>query len=536
VSSNPQHDYLEHVKAEIRAEANRARARDRVPRAEAPLPSAQTPVQTPAFNDGIERERLDYAIGELTGAHYKAFLDLAFRALLKRPPDETGAETQVRLLAAGASKAEILGNLRWSPEGRRIGTRVHGLLPRYALAKLARVPVLGYFVDWGIALAGLPILLRHQRAADTSVAAHFTAATDAQHEHDRRLEEFRIGLAALGAEHDPRSDALRDGLAALGSEHDRRSNELKDSVATLGATHDRRLNELNNSLVAFGAEQNRRTDELREGVAALGIKHDRRLKAIGDDIRHALLRLDSVEQQAQALQGRTTMLEHGGATSAQELIDLRHHVLAANHWVVSLQRSLAEIEDAANAQRERADQLAATISETAAESAARSARHAGWAAELATHLPAASAVLDLGSGDGTWLDALSVRGVAVRGVETNSVLVVRAQARGAQIALGDPLGALARCADASLGGLVVAACALAASDIETTDLLAHTQRALKPDGYLLLRLEQGATRLASTSAAMLDPVHWAAILRGAGFDAVSELAAAGGTALLARRR
>jgi SAM-dependent methyltransferase len=458
VSSNPQHDYLERVKAEIRAEADCARERDRVPRAE-----ALAPAQARACDDGIDRECLDYAIGELTDAHYSAFLDLAFRALLKRPPDDVGSETQVRLLAAGASKAEILGNLRWSPEGRRIGTRVRGLLPRYALAKLARVPLLGYFVDWGIALAGLPILLRHQRAADTSVAARFAAATDAQREHDRRLEEFRIGLAALGVE------------------------------------------------------------------------HDRHFEAIGDDIRRALLRLDSLEQRAQALEGRTTTLEQVSATSARELIDQRHHVLTANHWVVSLQRNLAELEDAANAQRARTDQLTATIKEPAAESASRSARHAGWAGELATRLPAASAVLDLGSGDGAWLDALSARGVAARGVETNSVLVARAQARGAQIALGDPLGALTRCADASLGGLVVAAHTLAASDTDIAELLAHAQRALKPEGYLLLRLEQGATRLVGTSSAMLDAAHWAAILRGAGFDAVSELVATSGTALLARR-
>ena len=465
MSSNPQHDYLERVKAEIRAEADRARVRYRVPRAEAPAPA-----RARACEDGIDRERLDYAIGELTGAHYSAFLDLAFRALLKRPPDDVGSETQVRLLAAGASKAEILGNLRWSPEGRRIGTRVRGLLPRYALSKLARVPLLGYFVDWGIALAGLPILLRHQRAADTSVAARFNTAADAQREHDRRLDEFHTGLTELRGE------------------HDRRAIELGNSVA-----------------------------------------------AIGDDIRRALLRLDGLEQRAQALEGRTTTLEQVSATSARESIDLRHHVLTANHWVVALQRSLAEFEDAANAQRVRTDQLAATIKEPAAESASRSARHAGWAAELATRLPAASAVLDLGSGDGAWLDALSARGVAVRGVETNSVLVARTQARGAQIALGDPLGALTRCADASLGGLVVAAHTLPASDTDIAELLAHAQRTLKPEGYLLLRLEQGATRLVGTSSAMLDAAHWAAILRGAGFDAVSELAATSGTALFARR-
>ena len=458
MSSGSNDNYLEQVKAEIRAEADLARTRHPLPRREpAPQP------QHAQASDGIERDRLDYAIAELTGAHYCTFLDIAFRALLKRAPDDAGITTQIRLLAAGASKAEVLGNLRWSPEGKRVGARVRGLWPRYALAKLAGVPILGYGVGWAAALAGLPLLLRHQRAADTSVAAHFAATADAQRAHDGHLQE------------------------------------LRDSADQLSA----HLNQ--------------------------------RLDAIGDDIQRALLRLDSLEQRAIALESRSATLEHGHGERAHEMVDLRHSVHTTNHWVVSLQRSLATIEDAAQARRTRADQLAAAAHESAAASGARYVHHAAWANALATELPTASIVLDLGSGEGAWLDALSACGVAVRGVETNTVWAVRAQARGAQVALGDPADALAHCPDASLGGLVVAVDVLASSNVGIAELLDHAQRVLQRDGCLLLRLESDAMRLTPASAAWLNPVHWTAILRGAGFAIISELASAGATALLARR-
>ena len=183
--------YLERVKAEIRAEADAARMRAPLPRKEAPSPRR---AESLSHDGTIDRARLDYTIAELTGEHYTAFVDGAFRALLKRPPDEPGLEAQVRLLAAGAPKAEVLGNLRYSPEGRTIGTNVQGLMPRYALAKLGRVPVVGFVLNWLIAFAGLPMLLRHQRAADTRNAAQFQ---DAQVQAGRIADDVRGTNARL---------------------------------------------------------------------------------------------------------------------------------------------------------------------------------------------------------------------------------------------------------------------------------------------------------------------------------------------------
>jgi SAM-dependent methyltransferase len=205
-SSDANDSYLEGVKAEIRAEADAACLRAPLPRNAAPPPRNAATVS----HDGtIDRARLDYTIAELTGEHYTAFVDGAFRALLKRAPDGPGLEAQVRLLAAGAPKAEILGNLRYSPEGRTIGTRVHGLLPRYALAKLGRVPLVGFVLNWLIAFAGLPLLLRHQRAADTRNAAQFQ---DAQIGATRIAEDVRGTNARI----DGVRGELGDASARLG--------------------------------------------------------------------------------------------------------------------------------------------------------------------------------------------------------------------------------------------------------------------------------------------------------------------------------
>ncbi|MEP7096781.1 MAG: methionine biosynthesis protein MetW [Dokdonella sp.] len=458
MSSGSNDDYLVRVQAEIRADADLARARTPLPRRDPPVELLRA-----QGTDGIERERLDDALDDLTGTHYIAFIHHAFRALLKRAPDDAGCTAQLRVLANGASQAEVLGNLRWSPEGRRVGARVRGLLPRYALAKIVRVPVLGYCVEWGIAVAALPVLMRHQRAADTSVAARFATMADTQRERDGRLQE------------------------------------LGKSVAELPANLDQRVAE------------------------------------IGTQIRGALRHLVILEQRATAMEARSSTLAHGDGERAREIADLRHSVHTTNHWVVSLQRSLGMIEDAAQEQRLRAEQLAVAAHESTGAAATQHARHSLWANELATQLPAASIVLDLGSGDGTWLDALTAHGVAARGIEANSVWVARAQARGVQIAHGDPQDALARCPDASLGGLVLAADTLSASNVGIAELLVHAQRTLQAGGCLLLRLESGMMRVTRDSALLLDPAHWAAILRGAGFALVSELNCAGATALLARR-
>ena len=444
VSSQPSDDYLERVKAEIRAEADAARIRAPLPRRETP---SRTTSERPSRQDGIDRARLDYAIAELTGPNYTAFVDNAFRALLKRAPDEPGLDAQVRLLGGGASKAEVLGNLRYSPEGRRIGTRVGGLVPRYALAKLTRVPVIGYFVEWGITLAGLPMLLRHQRAADTQVAAGFAAAA--------------ADLAGLSGTQQ-----------ALGG----------------------------------------RMDQVQQDLGG-------RLDQVQQDLGDARLRL---EERAQTLESRTGTLESRTDELNKHLHDipeLRHYIHAINHWSVSLQRSIADIEGAADASAERADTLLAAMYDAPEAAAEREARFSAWFPVLTERLPATARVLDLGSGDGSWAGRLAERGADVSGIEANRFLAQRARERGLDVTTGDPVAALARCADASVDAITASSSAVGGGDA-LAEWFEHARRALKPGGWLLFGCAGDPRRFADMlrgRAGVFEPALARAALRAVGF-------------------
>lgn len=147
-----------------------------------------------------------HTIEELSQHHYTDFIDQAYFALLRRPPDDFGFRLQTRLLEKGRSKIEILGNLRYSGEGREVGVRVPWLLPRYLLAKSTAIPVLGYMIEWVMCLGGLPRILRHQRSADAyhtarsielrQALATQVAETTALHEEIDRLDGERSALVA----------------------------------------------------------------------------------------------------------------------------------------------------------------------------------------------------------------------------------------------------------------------------------------------------------------------------------------------------
>jgi SAM-dependent methyltransferase len=398
VSSDPTDEYLERVKADIRADAEASRSRAPLPRKALPESNVGQPVRS----DGIDRGRLDYPIGELTGPQYAAFVDGAFRALLKRQASEPEKDQQLRLLAAGAGKAEILGNLRYSSEGRRVGVRVRGLFARYALAKMVRVPVIGYALEWLLALAAVPLLLRHQRGADTQNAARFD---DVNAHLARRAEEQQVQAARL--------------------------EQLK-----------RELDEARAHLVA-------RAEVLEQGAHLLEI----RAQATSDSI--------------------------------SDLPDLRHHILAVNHWSASLQRTFAEIEVAATAGAERMYALAAAIYGGADAIADREGRCARWLTALQTRMPAPARVLDLGSGDGDWIARLGAHGYDAAGVEPNRILAARARERGLDVAPEQPIAWLARCADEGLDAITCSG-GLRASDDAIAETLAHFNRTLRPAGWLMI--------------------------------------------------
>lgn len=205
---------LEVVRNEIRADAESARLR-------APPRPARKPPQATSNTAPAAATQSRYSISELSHAPFPGFLEHAFQALLRRPPDPAGFDAQARLLAQGRSKIEVLGNLRWSPEGRDIGVRVPWLLPRYLLAKCLRIPVLGYLLDWIVCLGGLPRIVQHQRAADVYHSARHQEVLSALRVLQTELAAARGEIARLDADRERlgvRLDGLNDRIFQLQAE------------------------------------------------------------------------------------------------------------------------------------------------------------------------------------------------------------------------------------------------------------------------------------------------------------------------------
>ena len=86
----------------------------------------------------------DYPLGELLGYPDEVFVRNAYQAILRREADPAGLQVYLGRLRQGSlSKIDILGGLRFSGEGRRVGVRVHGLLAPWLLHVAYRIPVLG---------------------------------------------------------------------------------------------------------------------------------------------------------------------------------------------------------------------------------------------------------------------------------------------------------------------------------------------------------------------------------------------------------
>ena len=121
------------------------------------------------------RENNHYHANELLQYHDTAFIWNAYRAILKREPDEEGFQAYLGLLRSGRrNKIDILASLRRSAEGKRAQVSIDGLTVPAMVRRLYRLPIIGYVLELIVALARLPVLVRSQRQMEN----HFVGQQD----------------------------------------------------------------------------------------------------------------------------------------------------------------------------------------------------------------------------------------------------------------------------------------------------------------------------------------------------------------------
>ena len=128
------------------------------------------------------------------GLHGRELVEACYTHLLGREADVPGLNHHLAALLNGADKALIVGGVRYSAEGRARGVPVAGLLPRFAAVVAQRVPVVGIFVGWLVALATLNGRMRHARA----IEEHLRAQLDTMSAHvDRANVQVAMRIEAL---------------------------------------------------------------------------------------------------------------------------------------------------------------------------------------------------------------------------------------------------------------------------------------------------------------------------------------------------
>jgi 2-polyprenyl-3-methyl-5-hydroxy-6-metoxy-1,4-benzoquinol methylase len=180
-----------------------------------------------------------YHVNDLLKYHDRAFVQNAYRAILKRGPDTAGFNTFIEALRSGRlNKIDILARLRYSAEGRAKQVRIKGLSFPAGIRLLYGLPLLGYLLNLVVGLARLPKSIRSEQ----QFQAHVLAQQEIIAEHSNHLGEviaslsretartFSQSLQGLSEIHRQQIDALTNEqtkrLGALSGEQQAARDEL----------------------------------------------------------------------------------------------------------------------------------------------------------------------------------------------------------------------------------------------------------------------------------------------------------------------
>jgi len=122
--------------------------------------------------DPVRNKDNGYHLNDFLNYHDKEFVVCAHQWTLSREPDADEVEHFLSRLRLGEmSKAEILGKLRYSPEGRARGVKIRGLFWPFTLQSSFKIPLFGYFLRLTVGILNFPTILRNLQTLETTVFA-----------------------------------------------------------------------------------------------------------------------------------------------------------------------------------------------------------------------------------------------------------------------------------------------------------------------------------------------------------------------------
>ncbi len=399
-----------------------------------------------------------YHINDLLQYHDRAFLDAAYRAILKRPPDEAEfLRDRKRLQSGHFNKIDLLASLRSSPEGRTKGVQLEGLAVPAFIRRLGRLPLLGYPVNLAVAFLRLPKQIRDQRQFADYVTAQNQQIADFINAVSARVTEFRDGISRLDQQVVDINKQIEAAHQELGSRIEVNKEIFLARIETEAAR---------------GIEMRQLISEQRQSISTFQSKLQTEMERLQLGLQHARSELTLHKRSHEGFVTRPS-----DVPSSQETISTETHTLDSLY---------AALEDRFRGTRaEIKDQFKHYLS----------------------YIDEAASVLDLGCGRGEWLEILREAGVSAKGVDQNRVQVEQCRALGLEVVEDDIIEHVRGLEDASIGAITGFHIVEHLSIENLVGLLTEVIRVLRPGGLVIFETPNPENVLVGSNFFYMDPTH-----------------------------
>jgi O-antigen chain-terminating methyltransferase len=416
-----------------------------------------------------------YHVNDLLRYHDRAFVLAAYRAVLKRSPDDTELSRDLNRLRSGnVNKIDLLATLRFTPEGRAKGVQLDGLVLPALIRRLGQLPLVGYVIRLGIAFVRLPNLIRDQREFGSYVLSQHEQLADFSNQVSARLSECREQLSHLRETIGSPLETLTEKQQALERQH----GYFETLISTQFTEIDRRYD----SLEAFTKQ---RTAEL--------------LVRLETDVARASSESQTALTQSIASAEATLRAEIGRLH-----LQIQHTRSELSIKANSISRVTPEIVADAAGDTHQLDALYAALED----------RFRGSRDEIkqrfqvyVPYVQNSAPVIDLGCGRGEWLEILNEAGIEARGVDTNLIQIEQCRARNLNVSDEDFLAHLQSLADASVGAVTGFHVVEHVSLKTLVTLLNEALRVLRPGGVVIFETPNPENVLVGSNYFYMDPTH-----------------------------
>ena len=446
-------------------------------------------------------KKAGYVVRDFLVRHDEDFVRTTYRAVLGREPDAEGASRYLSKLRSGElSKTELLGRIRFSPEGRIGRVPIKGLLIPFGMETMRRVPVLGRILGIAQYIWQLPDIVRSHEQLESAVFADRT--------------ETRRGINAIVSDVETVLTQTQQANAEYASLGDTRYEGARQAVLADIGRLSRQLQSLATALAA-------KADQLAVENAIHALRTAlAEVKATEAEFRaktaNASLEIDSLRNASQELAQRFGELPSG--------VDFAAAIAMAEGAANEARRIDAALEEIRARLRAQGTGLDAVEQEQnrvsdsfylAFEDKFRGARE-DIKQRVGIYLPLVqeagggsdeAPILDIGCGRGEWLELLMERNLACEGVEINRVAVADCRGRGLAVIEADGIEHLRSLAPGSLGAVTAIHVIEHIPFHRLVALFDEAWRVVRPGGIVIFETPNPENLVVGACNFYYDPTH-----------------------------